>query len=185
MADIQAFPALRYDLGKVGSLSDVVAPPYDVIDEELQEKLYSVHENNVVRLILNRGDDLNEGENIYQRAAHHLKAWRKDGVLKADQQPAIYVYHQTFEFEGQSFIRRGFMARTKIEPFGEGHIYPHEETHSKVKEDRFRLMTACQANLSPIFGIYPDAENKAQDIPEAAAKASTSVTTHISCFTPR
>ena len=34
MADIQAFRALRYDLGRCGPLSDVVAPPYDVIDAE-------------------------------------------------------------------------------------------------------------------------------------------------------
>ena len=32
MADIRAFRGFRYDLGRVGSLSDVVAPPYDVID---------------------------------------------------------------------------------------------------------------------------------------------------------
>ena len=32
MPDIQAFRGIRYDLGHVGSLSDVVAPPYDVID---------------------------------------------------------------------------------------------------------------------------------------------------------
>ena len=31
MPDIQAFRGLRYDLGHVGSLSDVIAPPYDVI----------------------------------------------------------------------------------------------------------------------------------------------------------
>ncbi len=32
MADIRAFRAFRYDLGRVGALSDVIAPPYDVID---------------------------------------------------------------------------------------------------------------------------------------------------------
>ncbi len=176
MADIQAFSALRYDLGKVGSLSDVVAPPYDVIDAELQDQLYSRHESNVVRLILNRGDDLHDGENIYQRAAHHLKTWVKDGVIRADKVPAIYVYHQTFEFENQTFTRRGFMARTKIEPFGEGQIYPHEETHSKAKEDRFKLMTACQANLSPIFSIFPDADNEVQDILETAISDRTPLT---------
>ena len=31
MPDIQPFRGLRYDLGHVGSLADVVAPPYDVI----------------------------------------------------------------------------------------------------------------------------------------------------------
>ena len=70
MADISAFRGLRYDLGHVGSLSDVIAPPYDVIDAELQEQLYKKHPANVVRLILNRdepGDD--EHNNRYTRAA--------------------------------------------------------------------------------------------------------------------
>ena len=54
MPEIQAFRGIRYDLGHVGSLSDVVAPPYDVIDETLQDELYKKHPCNVVRLILNR-----------------------------------------------------------------------------------------------------------------------------------
>lgn len=173
MADIQAFRGLRYDLSKVGSLSEVVAPPYDVIDSEHQNQLYESNDYNVVRLILNRGDDLLDGQTIYDRAAEHLKAWRRDGVLKTENVGAVYVYHQTFSYEGQEFTRRGFMARIRIEPFGEGKIYPHEETHSKAKEDRFKLMTACQCNLSQIFGIYPDQENEAQEILEAAIEDRT------------
>ena len=56
MAVVQAFRALRYDLGQVGVLSDVVAPPYDVIDAAQQETLYRRHPANVVRLILNRAE---------------------------------------------------------------------------------------------------------------------------------
>ena len=41
MPDIQAFHGVRYDLGHVGSLSNVVAPPYDVVDAEMQ-RLYAV-----------------------------------------------------------------------------------------------------------------------------------------------
>ena len=39
MPEIQAFRGIRYNLGHVGSLSDVVAPPYDVIGPELQDEL--------------------------------------------------------------------------------------------------------------------------------------------------
>ena len=82
MPDIQAFRGLRYDLGHVGSLSDVIAPPYDVIGTDLQEQLYKKHPANVIRLILNReepGDD--ESNNRYSRAARFLKNWRSEGVL--------------------------------------------------------------------------------------------------------
>jgi len=169
MPDIQAFHGLRYDLGHVGSLSDVVAPPYDVIDPDLQEQLYKRHPANVVRLILNReepGDD--ESSNRYTRAATFLRNWQREGLLTAEPQAAVYVYHQQFEHDGVAYTRRGFMARVRLEPFGQGKIYPHEETMSGPKADRLKLTTACRANLSQIFGLYPDPENEAQSILEEA-----------------
>ena len=174
MPDIQAFRALRYDLGHVGSLSDVVAPPYDVIDRALQESLYKRHPANVIRLILNRAEPGDEDDDArYRRAAGYLKNWRSEGVLAADSQPALYVYHQTFSHGDATITRRGFLCRVRLERFGEGNIYPHEETHAGPKADRLKLTTACKANLSPIFGIYPDAENGAQELLEQEVVGTT------------
>ena len=158
MPDISAFRGIRYDLGHVGSLSNVIAPPYDVIDAELQDALYAKHPANVVRLILNKdepGDD--EHNNRYTRAARLLRMWQREGVLFTEADPAIYVYHQVFNEGGVEYTRRGFMCRVRLERFGEGNIYPHEETHGGAKADRLKLWTACKANLSQIFGLYPDA----------------------------
>jgi len=163
MPEVHAFRGLRYDLGHVGSLSDVVAPPYDVIGPQLQEQLYKKHPANVVRLILNRdepGDDAQS--NRYSRAAGFLKNWRSEGVLSSEPQPALYLYHQTFTTEGQTFTRRGFMARVRLERFGEGKIYPHEETMAGPKQDRLLLTRACKANLSQIFGLFPDPAGEVQ-----------------------
>jgi len=174
MPEIRAFRGLRYDLGHVGSLSDVIAPPYDVIGPELQDQLYRRHPANVIRLILNReepGDDQNH--NRYQRAAKFLKTWRSEGLLQLDPDPALYVYHQEFEYAGRQFLRRGFMTRVRLERFGEGRIYPHEETHSAAKADRLRLTSACKANLSQIFGLYPDDQNEAQQCLENAILGKT------------
>jgi uncharacterized protein (DUF1015 family) len=169
MPDIQAFRGIRYDLGHVGSLSNVVAPPYDVIDAGLQKQLYDKHPANVVRLILNKddpGDD--DHNNRYSRASRQLRAWLRDGVLFHEADPAIYVYHQVFTEAGTQYTRRGFMCRVRFERFGEGKIYPHEETHGAAKADRLKLWGACKANLSQIFGLYPDPENEAQTILESA-----------------
>ena len=167
MPKIAAFRGLRYDLGHVGSLSDVIAPPYDVIGPELQDALYKRHPANVIRLILNRqepGD--NDTTNRYSRAARFLKNWQSEGVLQTDPSAALYVYHQVFEYGGKTFTRRGFMGRMGLERFGEGTIYPHEETHAAAKADRLKLTRACRANLSQIFGIYPDDANEAQRLLE-------------------
>lgn len=174
MPTIQAFRGLRYNLGQVGSLSDVICPPYDVISPEFQDQLYKQHPANYIRLELNReepGDG--ESNNKYTRAAKFLKQWRSEGVLQLDPDPALYVYHQTFEYLGKSYTRRGFMTRVKLERFGQGKIYPHEETHASAKADRLLLTKACKANLSQIFGLYPDPDNAAQDRLEEAIKDKT------------
>ncbi|MEX2175954.1 MAG: DUF1015 domain-containing protein, partial [Pirellulaceae bacterium] len=132
------------------------------------------HPCNVIRLILNRdepGDT--ETSNRYTRAARFLKNWRSEGVLFTESDPAIYVYHQQFEYAGQTHTRRGFMARVRLERFGEGKIYPHEETHSGPKQDRLLLTKACKANLSQIFGLFPDPRNAAQDLLEAATSGNS------------
>lgn len=167
MAELHAFRGLRYDLGHIGSLSDVVAPPYDVIDAELQNALYGRHPANVIRLILNRSEPGGATDDArYARAARCLSDWINEGVLQSDPDPSLYVYHQIFEYGGRSFTRRGFMGRVRLERFGEGMIYPHEETHAAAKADRLKLTQACRANLSQIFGIYSDAGNTAQEILE-------------------
>ncbi|MCG8650859.1 MAG: DUF1015 domain-containing protein, partial [Pirellulales bacterium] len=100
------------------------------------------------------------GDEKYQRAAKFVQQWIGEGVLMQESEPAYYVYHQEFDADGQTFNRRGFMARVRLQPFGEGNIYPHEETHPKAKVDRLKLTTATQQNNSQIFGLYPDPENE-------------------------
>lgn len=175
MPHIAAFRGLRYDLGHVGSLGHVVAPPYDVIDNESQDQLYQRHPANVVRLILNRDEPGDKADAKYERAARMFKNWQLEGVLQREPDPAIYVYHQVFDYGGTAYTRRGFMCRTKLERFGEGTIYPHEETHSSAKADRLKLTRACNANLSQVFGIFPDKENEAQEILEKAIVGVTPV----------
>jgi uncharacterized protein (DUF1015 family) len=96
-------------------------------------------------------------------------------VLFTESQPAVYVYHQKFDYAGRTHTRRGFMCRVKLQRFGEGNIYPHEETLSGPKQDRLLLTRACKAQLSQIFGLFPDPANEAQEIVEAAARSLPAV----------
>jgi uncharacterized protein (DUF1015 family) len=173
MAEIRAFRALRYDLGRVGALSDVVAPPYDVIDPALQQNLYDRSPYNVVRLILNKeepGDD--ERANRYARAGQFLRDWQADDILVRDSAQSLYVYSQDFEVEGRRYTRRGFLARVRLEAFGSGRIYPHEETMAGPKADRLRLFQATSMNLSPVFGLYPDPDDGVMNQLQAAVGRS-------------
>ncbi len=174
MPEIRPFRGLRYDLSQVGALSDVVAPPYDVIGPALQDQLYHLSPYNAIRMELNREEPGDApGTDRYTRAARFLRDWRKQGVLRADEHPALYLYHQTFEVEGQTFTRRGFFARVRLEPFGEGRIYPHEQTLSGPKADRLALYHATGMNLSPVFGLYPDPDNAVLEAVEAGLRDRT------------
>ncbi len=168
MPETKPFTAVRYNLDHVGSLSDVIAPPYDVIDPELQDQLYKRHPANVIRLILNRTEPGDTGDEKYERAAKFLEQWKSEGVLTTEDKPALYVYHQSFNHNGKTYTRRGFMGRVRLQPFGEGNIYPHEETHPKAKVDRLKLTKACKQNCSQIFGLYPDPTNEVIKLLNAA-----------------
>jgi uncharacterized protein (DUF1015 family) len=174
MPEIQPFRGVRFDLAKVGDLSSVVAPPYDVIGPELQETLYNASPYNVIRLELNREEPGDApGLDRYTRATTFLKEWRRAGILSEDPHPSLYVYHQTFEVNGESFTRKGFLARVRLEPFGSGRIFPHEQTLAGPKADRLSLYRATGYNLSPIFGLYPDPDNEVLRSVEAGIKDRT------------
>jgi len=175
MPEIQAFRGIRYNLGRVGSLSNVVTPPYDVIGPDLQTHFYNLHPNSFIRIDLNRiepGDD-DEVNNRYTRAAKYFKQWQAEGVFTTEVDPAIYVYHQEYTYAGATYIRRGFMGRQRLSRFGEGQVFPHEETLPAAKVDRLMLTVVTKANLSPIFGLYPDPECEAQNLLDAAVADKT------------
>ncbi len=173
MADIQAFRAFRYDLGRAGTLGDLVAPPYDVIGPDLQDALYQRSPYNVVHLILNKETPADtDSNNRYTRAGGVLRDWQREGIVVQDSARALYIYHQQFEVEGRRYTRRGFMARVRLESFGQGRIFPHEQTMSGPKEDRLKLTRATAMNLSQIFGMYPDEEGAVQTQLDAAVGRS-------------
>ena len=167
--EIKPLVAYRYNPAKITSLDDVVAPPYDVIDESLQDALYRKHPNNVIRLILEKMHPTDSTEdNRYTRTAQTLNEWKENGILRQEERPAIYVYHQIYEALGTKYVRKGFMCGCRAVPFGYGMVYPHEITMSGPKMDRLMLTTACKMNFCQIFGLYPDEEGSVQSLLENA-----------------
>lgn len=160
MPEIAPFCGLRYNLDRfTGQLSSLIAPPYDVLDAEDKAALLSRHDRNIVAVDLPFVPPKSPGpDEVYAQAAATLRAWRQDGSLVQDAQPAIYVYHQEFTCQNRTYIRRMFFARMRLEPFGSGTIFPHENTFGGPKEDRRKLMEATACQLSPIFGLYSDPE---------------------------
>jgi uncharacterized protein (DUF1015 family) len=156
---LRPFRALRFDRASVGDLAAVVAPPYDVIGPEQRAELIDRHPANVVRLDLPAEEHGDEPDDRYRRAARTLAAWRSDGTLRKDPHPSIYAYEQTYRVPGTSIERtqRGFFARLRLEPFGEGSgVLRHERTLSGPKEDRYKLLRATGVNTSPVVALFDD-----------------------------
>jgi uncharacterized protein (DUF1015 family) len=163
MADVQPLRALHYDLSVVGSLADVVAPPYDVIDPGQRAELIKRSPYNVVAVDLPQGEANGQGgRDIYQIASELFETWQLQGALRSDREPALWAHTQDYIGpDGQTRTRRGFFCRVRIEDYGPGRVRPHERTHPGPKEDRLRLTRATRANISPIFSLYSDPSSAA------------------------
>ncbi len=164
MAKVIPFQGVLYNPDLVEDMREVVAPPYDVIDPPTQTALYSRHPNNVVRLefgVDEPGDD--SSHNRYLRAAQYLQDWLKSGVLRRDQERAIYPYAIEYKTPGREgvakpLVLKGFLSLLELEEFGAGRVMPHENTRTAAKNDRLNLLQACRANFSPIFSLFSDPE---------------------------
>ena len=146
------FRALRYAESRVGSLGAVLAPPYDVIGPEEARELRARHEKNAVRVTLPEG----ETPERYAEAARTLEGWIDEGTLVRDAEPMIYIHRHRFIQDGAERARTGIWALIRLVPFEAGIVLPHERTMKGPKADRLALMTACRAQLSPIFFICSD-----------------------------
>jgi uncharacterized protein (DUF1015 family) len=158
MADVRPIFATHYDLGAVGSLQDVAAPPYDVIDAAMRAQLLERSPHNAVAIDLpkpygetgpQRTDD-----DPYERAARTIEEWREAGALVSDAEPAIWAMTQDYTGpDGAPRTRHGILARVRVEDFSAGQVLPHERTLPGPKRDRLDLTRATRHNLSPIFSL--------------------------------
>jgi uncharacterized protein (DUF1015 family) len=131
--------------------------------------------HNVVRLILPRHVRGRPGDQ-YSEAARMLRDWQDEQILRADPEPALYVYEQalvtsgTDASSGAAVLQRGLIGALRLEPLDAGIVLPHEGVAPGPVTGRRQLMEATQANLEPIFLLYDTGESgAARRVIEAAA----------------
>ena len=158
MARIYPFRALRYDPARV-NMEDVVTQPYDKITPAMQQRYYEASPYNLIRVILGKHEpNDSESSNCYTRAAENLNAWRKEGVLKEESEPALYGYSQTYTVPHTSEVRerRGFIALGHLYDYADKVVYRHEQTFPKHKSARMSLFKATRAYCEQIYMLYSD-----------------------------
>jgi uncharacterized protein (DUF1015 family) len=156
MANIRPFPGLLYNRNLTGDLRTVLAPPWDVIDENLRQDLARRSAYNIIRLIARDADP--------QEVKKTFEKWRSDGILVPDKKTCFYYLKHTFLHQGKQLIRQGILALLELEDFSTGNIVPHENIFPEHRDNRYRLIEQCRANFSPVFMLYQDADRTMEEI---------------------
>jgi uncharacterized protein (DUF1015 family) len=152
-------------------LSELIAPPYDVISPSDRSALAARHPHNIVHVMLPEANG-----DRYTAAAKLLDQWRKEGVLQRDPEPAVYVLRQDFATpDGARYARTGVFVAVAAEPYAPGRVRPHEKTHAGPKADRLALMEATGTMLESIFLLAPDVSGQLRSLLQQATKSEPTV----------
>ena len=164
MAILKPFRGCRFDPTVVGSLSDVICPPYDMIGPELKTELQGRSPYNAVHLEGGEQPDPVDPQAGYQQAARLFRQWLSDGALRQDDGPGFYLMRHAYNFGGRRRQHIGLFADVLVEDYDAGAVLPHEFTREPAVLDRVALLDACQAQFSPIMSLYRDSDGDLQRI---------------------
>jgi uncharacterized protein (DUF1015 family) len=176
MATVQPFRGILYNPEIITDSAEVTTPPYDVISPEEQDAYHARHPNNVIRLILGQSRPTDTAkDNPHTRSAAFFEQWMAKGILRRDDQAALYLKAITYTHGEETITRYGLIALVGLEAFEKRIILPHEKTFSKVRSERLELMKATHCNYCPIFSLYPDEEGILATLEDAVDKSAPTV----------
>ena len=155
MSDIHPFRSWRFDLAQVGDLSEVTAPPVELISEDDVQQLYKLHPCNIIRLIKNRDEPGDSANARFERANRYFRQWIQDGILIREHENTIYVYRQTLPTDADPIVVYGFVACLPIEEID-------GVAQAEVDEVQRGFMNSTRANFHPLLATFDDPNDAIQ-----------------------
>src|SRR4029450_11373895 len=149
--EIRSLRGYRYAGSEARDISAVVAPPYDQISPEMQERLYTMSPHNIVRVTYPK-----DAADKYRDAREVLNGWLTGGIWAREEWPAIYPYHQTYTVGDRSGTRMGFVALGERSHYARAVVLPHHRTHAGPKRDRMQLLEATGVDIGLLFMLTAD-----------------------------
>lgn len=151
MSIIKPFRALRpvKDLA-----ADVSSVPYDVLNTAEARSMAASNPNNFLHV--SRSEiDLPDGTDpysdaVYAKARENFLRLQADGVLKLEDEPALYVYRLQMGEQIQTSI----VACCAVDEYDNNLIKKHEKTRPEKENDRTRHMIELEAQTGLIFLCY-------------------------------
>jgi uncharacterized protein (DUF1015 family) len=156
VAVIRPFNALRPPTDRA---KEVASVPYDVVNTEEARALAAG--NPLSFLHVSRPEiDLPEGTDIYsdavyEKAAENFQRLIKDGTLKEDSTPSVYLYRLIMGEHEQV----GIVACCSVDDYDQDIIRKHERTRRDKEDDRTRHILALRAQTGPVFLTYRPSRN--------------------------
>ena len=152
---IRDFKALRPITEKA---SEVIAPPYDVINSEearmlAENKPLSFLHISKPEIDLPKDIQFNDPL-VYQKGAENLQRLIDEQVLLEDKEPTLYIYQIVIK----DHIQTGFCSAASVEAYDNNLIKKHEHTKPVKEEDRIKNINALNAQTGPVLLTYPDDE---------------------------
>ncbi|MEG6585339.1 DUF1015 domain-containing protein [Dendrosporobacter sp. 1207_IL3150] len=134
--------------------SQVVSPPYDVLDSEEARK---ITDNNKYSFLRVTKSEVDLPENIdvhspvvYEKAAENLQKFIGDRILVQDEKPCFYIYKQKMGDHTQV----GLVAAASVNEYQNNIIKKHELTRPDKEQDRVDHITATEAQTGAVFLTY-------------------------------
>jgi uncharacterized protein (DUF1015 family) len=142
MGEVMPFRAVRYT-GAAGDLADLVAPPYDAVDDEERARLYMRSPYNVVHVTLPESA---------AAAGHLYRDWLASGILARDDDEAMWLAAERYVGpDGVERERHGVIGSVAAEPYATGGVLPHEQTHARIRVERLELLRAIRVQPEPLL----------------------------------
>jgi uncharacterized protein (DUF1015 family) len=134
---------------------EIAAVPYDVVTAE--EARAIIAENKKSFLRVSRPDaELPDipahDERVYQRAREMFLLLEREGLMKKDPVPGMYLYRA--QQDGDTFL--GLCCCLDVDDYRKNRIRRHELTRYDKEEDRTRHIEAVRAHNGPVVLLYRD-----------------------------
>lgn len=151
MSLIKPFAGLR---PKPEFATDVVAPPYDVLNTEEARQRAAGRPHSFLH-ISKPEIDLPVGTDpfdprVYAKGAENLQQMINSDVLIQDQQACYYLYRLIMDTHTQT----GLVAVASVTDYDSNRIRKHEFTRPEKEDDRVRQIDALNAQTGPVFLTY-------------------------------
>jgi uncharacterized protein (DUF1015 family) len=180
MVKVYRFAAVR---PKRGAASAIAAVPYDVVTADEAREIIAKNPRSF--LCVSRSDAQvpeipPHDTRVYDLARENFLAMLRDGSMRRDDEPSMYIYR--VRHEGETFV--GLCCCVDVADYRANRIRRHEQTRYEKEEDRTQHIRITRAHNGPVVLLYRDTGQifdfieslvPATPVPEAEVRTDTGV----------